>query len=312
MKISVRQAYHTLQSIFRLQYYLPNGQQKAMEVAVNDYGDESNCYRQRVLGEMVQKARGDIMAQFNDATTAANASYGRPAWYKYATYGGTASTATAVYATGDNDMYLPDEPNPTYWQQTVLCSTPTEGKLPESFSRKKIIFMDGKRRLEIWKDDNGGELVITPEDMQQARVDYFKGLRLQIITKRAEHKAEDLLKMFISEVDFRHYKERGFFLVKSGNKVYRIHKDSHKWIDMYEQQDSGLIVPKNRLCVHTATRDLPLADEALSKLMLIKSNKVIEHSNLHAIDSKPINRLADLLEPVKDDNCVCTPVMAQL
>ena len=64
---------------------------------------------------------------------------------------------------------------------------------------------------------------------------------------------------------------------------------------MYEKEGE-LFVPRNRLCTHTVNRELPRADEAFQKLMLIRSNKVIEHSNLHgASDLKPVSRIEDLL-----------------
>ena len=83
--------------------------------------------------------------------------------------------------------------------------------------------------------------------------------------------------------------------MKSGNRIFRIHKDTHKFIDMYERE-GGVFVPRNRLCVHTPTRELPKADEALAKLLLIRNNSVVEHSNLHGIENlRPVKKEEELL-----------------
>ena len=184
-----------------------------------------------------------------------------------------------------------------YWANDNCVPNTSAIGLPENFSthRIKITYKDGNKKLIIEKDANDGEMEVTPEDIMQARANWYKGMKLQIITKKAETKAEDLLKMFISEIDFRNYKQKGFFTVRSGNKIFRIWKDNHKQIDMY-QKEGGLFVPKNRLCVHTAERELPLADEALAKLMLIKSNRVFDQSNAHsASDLKPIKNVEELV-----------------
>lgn len=158
----------------------------------------------------------------------------------------------------------------------------------------KISFKDGKRTLSIEKD-YASEVIITPEDIEKAKIVYWKDARIHILERKAEAKAEDLLKMFISEVDFRNYKEKGFFTVKSGNRIFRIHRDTHKFIDMFEKEGE-VFVPRNRLCVHTPTRELPKADEALAKLMLIRNNSIIESSNPQSSsDLKPVRSLEELL-----------------
>ncbi len=145
----------------------------------------------------------------------------------------------------------------------------------------------GKHTLTIMKKlEDGGAIDITQEDIDRAKQEYLGQARIHIITRKAERRAEDLLRTFISEVDFRDYKEKGYFTVKSGDKVFRIHKDSHKHIDMWEKdKDRGIFVPKNRLCVHTERRVCPPADEALTKLLLIRSGQVIDSANLHPIDA---------------------------
>jgi len=152
-------------------------------------------------------------------------------------------------------------------------------------SKVKIKLKLGRHILEIQKDYNGGEIEINQEDIDKAKIEYIKNLNVNIIVKKAESKAENLLKMFISEVDFRNYKEKGYFTVKSGNRLFRIHKDSHKWVDMWERRRDGVFVPKNRLCTHTERRELPIADETLQKLMLVKSNRILEYANPYAVDN---------------------------
>ncbi|MFA6971414.1 MAG: hypothetical protein WC208_08445 [Gallionella sp.] len=156
-------------------------------------------------------------------------------------------------------------------------------------ARKSVLvrFKLGRHTLLINKTIGDDEcLEITQEDIDRAKGEHFQRRRVEIIAHKADGKAEDLLRMFISEVDFRDYKDKGFFTIKSGDKAFRIYKDSHKHIDMYEKdKDRGIFVPKNRLCVHTERRVLPQADEALAKLMLVRSGQIIESANLHPIDS---------------------------
>lgn len=177
----------------------------------------------------------------------------------------------------------------------VVYQTPTQNWDPmpvswtekhEQIKRVNVRFKLGKHTLCMYKDlDENGSIEITDEDITRAKDTYFKEKRVQIITRKAEGKAEDLLKMFISEVDFRSYKANGFFTVKQGNQVFRIWKDSHKHIDSFEKDaDRGIFVPKNRLCVHTERRVCPPADEALTKLLLIRSGKVEESANIHSAD----------------------------
>lgn len=141
----------------------------------------------------------------------------------------------------------------------------------------------GRHTLQIVKDPNNGSIDITQEDIDKAKAEYIKTLGVNIIVKKAERKAEDLLKMFISEVDFRNYKEKGHFVVKSGDQVYRIWADKHKHVDMWERRQDGILIPKNRLCTHTQDRVLPVADEVVQKLMLIKSNRISQYANFHPI-----------------------------
>lgn len=214
------------------------------------------------------------------ATGGANNAYGT---YTYATDAASTTYNSFVrYVQGD------------YEANVVVGGSGGNCIQTQQINRTKIVYKDGNRKLVIEKDVNF-EIEITPEDIQKARIAYWKDARINIISKRAETRAEELLRSFISEVDFRNYQEKGFFTVKSGNRIFKIHKDIHKHIDMYEKEGE-LFVPRNRLCTHTPTRELPKADEAFQKLMLIRSNKVIEHSNLHcASDLKPVRELEELL-----------------
>jgi hypothetical protein len=51
------------------------------------------------------------------------------------------------------------------------------------------------------------------------------------------------------------------------------------------EEDTGFLIPENQLCVHTPKRELPLADETLAKVMLIRSNMVLERANVHSVAS---------------------------
>ncbi len=148
----------------------------------------------------------------------------------------------------------------------------------------------GKRTIVVKKALDGNRLKVNLEDVDKAIEDCKEQFMFNISVRKAERKAEDLLKSFISEVDFRNYKERGYFTVEVNNKVYRIHRDKRKFVDLWEKQD-GILVPKNRLCSHTQSREIPHADEALSKLLMVRSGQIEQYSNFHAID-EDMNRLA--------------------
>jgi hypothetical protein len=287
-----------------LRYVLPNGEHKIVCQRVTadlltqrDVNAQSNliAYVKDALKDKAEKdvkdyvrqhaqeGRGLMPTLYDDNGTAG----AMTGWYDVATNAGTSTVPYATYRYAYEYGYR---------GSTVISPTPTQGENYDTsrVTRTKIVYNDGKRKLIIEKDVNF-EIEITPEDIQQARINYWKGARINIISKRAETKAEELLKMFISDIDFRNYQEKGFFTVKSGNRIFKIHKDTHKHIDMYEKEGE-LFVPRNRLCTHTENRELPRADEAFQKLMLIRSNKVIEHSNLHgASDLKPVRELEELL-----------------
>jgi len=165
----------------------------------------------------------------------------------------------------------------------------------------------GKRSVTVRKTVvNGTKVVITEADITKAMQELIEDKRVQVITHRAERRAEDLLHSMISEIDFRSYKENGFFMVKAGNKLYRIYRDKNKWIDMWEaDQKKEVFIPKNRLCTHTRTRDLPNADEALAKLLLIRSGSVIDHSNLHSADGGGIGHyIGESMNRIKDKELI--------
>lgn len=277
-------------------YRMPNGEQRVQCQVVADLEMRSGINAHSNLIEYVKdalkdKAERDIKdyvrqhAQegrmpnmvYNEYITSVDYGTGGTGWYD------VASTAAATNA-------VPYQ----YYRYTQGQFVEGENYDTSRITRTKIVYNDGKRKLIIEKDVNF-EIEITPADIQKAREDYWRGARINIIAKKAEARAEDLLKMFISDIDFRNYQEKGFFTVKSGNRIFKIHKDTHKHIDMYEKEGE-LFVPRNRLCTHTPTRELPRADEAFQKLMLIRSNKVIEHSNLHgASDLKPVREMEELL-----------------
>ena len=217
-------------------------------------------------------------------------------------YGGTAATtntninmtSTAMPAT-NGYIQMDNEPNWAFGNGNFTVNI--DQTLPISFGStqlwKRTINVRlklGKRTFVINKEIGEDDAIdITEEDIAKARGEYINSRRIQIITKKAENRSEDLLRMFVSEVDFRNYKEKGFFIVKSGDRVFKIYKDGHKHIDMWEKdKDRGLFVPKNRLCVHTEKRTLPSADEALAKLLLIRSGKVLESANAHGFDGVPV------------------------
>lgn len=198
----------------------------------------------------------------------------------------------------DNYVISPLRPNASNWlsasilydsDTTVTVADPIKcGYYPsETWEHEIEINVPlGKRSVTIKKKHKVGEkIVITEQDIVKAMQEKIEECKFQIITKRAERRAEDLLRSFISEVDFRNYKEKGYFLVKSGNRLFKIYKDKNKWCDMWEEDSEGIFVPRNRLCTHTQTKDLPEADEAIAKLMLVRSNRIIDHANLHPIDN---------------------------
>lgn len=148
-----------------------------------------------------------------------------------------------------------------------------------------IKFKDGNRMLVV-KKAYAEAIEITQEDVDAAKADWWKEARISVLEYKAEKKAEKLLAGFISELDFRNYKEKGFFVLRQGGKVYKIWRDTHKWIETYRvEEDTGFLVPENQLCVHTPKRELPLADEALAKVMLIRSNMVLERATVHSVAS---------------------------
>ena len=142
----------------------------------------------------------------------------------------------------------------------------------------KLKFKIGKRTLEVSKTLDGDSMELSEQDIDEAKVEYIRSARIAIITRKADKRADELLSGFISEVDFRNYQERGFFTVKQGNRLFRIYKDKHKKIDMWERE-GNLFVPKNRLCVHTQKKDLPDGDEALARLLLVRSGGLMNLAN---------------------------------
>jgi hypothetical protein len=189
------------------------------------------------------------------------------------------------------------------WQNITVSYNGNEDNISWASVSPVIKIKVGRHILKIRKEqDSAGEIEITPEDIEKAKIEYIKGMQINIITRRAETKAESLLKMFISEIDFKNFKEKGYFTVKSGDKVYRIWRDNHRWVDKWEKKD-GVFQPKNRLCTHTERRELPLADEALQKLMLIRSNRIEEFSNAHSLNGVQ-QGCAEEMKPIREEELV--------
>ena len=292
----------------RLKYRLPNGQQKYREMFVSADCARGECssgaYLEAIKTQLQRQAEHEVREYVSNNSQAGNMApsllYNTDVWEEAATSTNvitnpmTTATlmnnyiATEDWGTGAGNAYVRYT-----WEAAggATGQTLVDGHGVNSWtaigSKTKVKLKVGRRFLTIEKETNDqGEVVIEEADLVKAREQYYKDTQFQIITNRAERKAEDLLKMFVSEIDFRNYKKNGFFTVKQGNKIYRIWRDNHKWVDMWERDEkSGLMMPKNRLCTHTQTREIPLADEVVSKLMLIKSNRIHEHANFHGIDA---------------------------
>jgi len=280
---------------YRYSFTLPNGQQKygqqkyiiqqvpynetpaAIQIIENTL---ENMARQEIQNYVqIQTQYAPIPTNWINNTTTANQ---------------TANPQNYVWQTAWDNAW--DNENPPYpgsvpqsFIDGYIAGQKLSGIAQDAFRSVLVKFKLGKHTLIISKKISEVDecLEITDEDIARAKKEYFDRARVNIITRKAENKAEDLLRMFISEVDFRSYKQNGFFTIKSSDKIFRIYKDSHRHIDMYEHdKERGLFVPKNRLCVHTEKRSLPAADEALSKLLLIRSGKIIEEANLHSITNE--------------------------
>jgi len=297
MEFEIRQLPDYSRSI-RLKYTMPNGERKYVEQMISAQSYVGSNVMSPTLDEHVknalqERANHDIQeyvrnnaqggnmilhdtACYPDTVLATSTSTNTVAWYGQ----GTAADNFTMRYTWEDVATQGTNPYVNVVDDTGIRSWTRIG------GKQKIKLRMGRRFLLIEKEqDENGELVVDENDILAARERYYKDMQFNIISKRAERKAEDLLKMFVSEIDFRNYKKNGYFSVKQGNKIYRIWRDNHKWVDMWEKDEkTGLLVPKNRLCTHTEKRDIPLADEVVAKLMLIKSNRIHDHANFHAID----------------------------
>ena len=303
MRFYERQARDFCSKIFGLRFKVANGQERVLECSITQQAAMDNPQMVQYAQEKLQRQAQREIQQSMEVRQMPTNVYGNAyldnttGWLGIAggTLGGAiggALTATTTTATAYQQPYYNEyadnaaqlQANPQWYTTTATWNgnDATVQGWGTSLGKIKIKYRDGRRELIIEKD-YGSEIEITPEDIVKARMDYIKNARINIISRRAETKAEELLKMLVSEVDFRNYKEKGYFTVRNGNKIYRIWKDSHKFIDCFERTEQGIIVPHNRLCTHTLTRELPKADEAVQKLMLIRSNRVFEHSNLHGV-----------------------------
>lgn len=146
----------------------------------------------------------------------------------------------------------------------------------------------GRHTLIIEKDYSGSDIDVTQEDIDKAKVDFIKSLNVSFIVKKSERKAENLLRSFVSEIDFRNYKEKGYFEVRNGNHLFRINKESSSMIDTWEKSNNCVFIPKNRLCVQPNKSGLPASDIALQRLMLIRSGKIFDIANKHNSTQKEI------------------------
>jgi len=274
-----------------LSFPLHNGQRRhdSITVPVQAIADNPQV-EQACVDELLQRANREIRQtiQNNIQDHMGGAGVTGPGYIDYGTCVDYSSTAVeyagATGACGGAG---------TGWGEYVSLSPITIGSLSRKFVLNVKIKW-GRHTLTVCKQVELGaadNVEITQEDIDQARVNYIKNLNITILTKKAERKAEDLLKTFISDMDFRDFKEKGYFTVKSGNRLFKIYRDSHKWVDTWEKRKDGIFIPKNRLCTHTATRDLPLADEALQKLMLVRSNRIEQYANVHSIDANMMGEI---------------------
>ena len=284
MKISIVNSPYDCSKYVVANYYDTHGTPKTMQTKVTDIeamNSPVNILEQAKI-HLTRKVQQDVERSMGMGTV------DYPSYYSQVRYTANAGTLTTNSWDGtttalDNSMY--------YTTATINYDYPGSWQMTSSKRSIKIKFKSGKRTLIIEKDLGSDDVEVTPEDIEKAKVDYIRDARINIITRKADRKAEDLLKMFVSEIDFRSYKENGYFTVKNGNRLFRIWKDNHKFVDVWEK-DKGVFKPKNRLCTHTKDRSLPLADEVVQKLMLIKTNRIVEFANSHPID----NSMSELKE----------------
>ena len=272
MRISIDRDDMTLGYKVTAEYYDTKGQRSKYQTLINK-GVAENPFS---LAQVKYNVSKTIVNQLRKEVEEANMSpqvyrgtdiaYQSQVSYWYDVQSGTAVTNTA------GDMYNMGRSGDL--PQQIISPSPRLVTLKFKVGKRELVL---HRELGTYQ----GEINIEEKDIEEAKVNYIREAKINIITRRAEVRAEDLLQSLIPEIDFRNYKEKGFFLVKQGNKVFRVWKDNHKYVDMFENE-SGIFVPKNRLCLHTATRELPLADEVVTKLMLIKSNRIVDRANLHA------------------------------
>lgn len=266
--------YMTNQQMLRLKYTLPNGQEQYQQVAVDRYAMEQNQGTLSMIQEQMQQRVNREIRQWVDTNAT---DYTPTQWYANS----TATNDNWTWATDNSTSLTSDSINSLYrnaWQSEVT-----------------IKLRVGNRVLEIKKSVDGGEAEVTDEDIEKAKIDFLRKAKITILTKRAERKSEELLRGFISDIDFRNYKQRGYFTVKQGDKLYRIYRNKSEKVDHWERNERGVFVPKSRLCVHTQQLDLPAGDEALARLLLIRSG---------GIDRLANKWKADGLEEIKESELV--------
>jgi len=283
-------------TVVQLRYMMPNGENRVIRTSVAYQAQVQSTTIFEVVREgMENKARREVqdyIQQNAETGRGAVMTFNNPFYYDVNGTNAGLTIANPYYDQGTactNVNCVPTQAyNPGDFMQGYVAGNNVANVWKTSLTELSMVvkLKFGNKTLCLTKKMVDDCIEITEEDIARAKNEYLDKARITIIARKADRKAEDLLKMFISEVDFRDFTEKGYFTVKSGDKAFRIYRDGHKWVDMYEKaKDRAIFVPKNRLCVHTERRVLPPADEALAKLMLIRSGQIIESANVHDIDA---------------------------
>lgn len=254
----------------QVEYYRPNGERRviATQVGMDDLENDPRYQQQQMLHVKNQIIR-DVSEQVNKQMATVSPNY---IWYDDSSqvYTNTVTNTSigSEWITYDN---VRNAYNNIY------------GQVPQSRTIK-LKFKVGKRMLEVSKSLDGDSMELSESDIEEAKVEYIRQAKVQIITRKSEERSETLLRSFVSELDFRSYKQNGFFTVRKGNQLFRIYKDRNAKIDCWERNDRGLFMPKSRLCVGTSRKELPSGDEALARLLLVRSGGVEKLANRWAAD----------------------------
>jgi hypothetical protein len=95
-----------------------------------------------------------------------------------------------------------------------------------------------------------------------------------------EIKALQLLRRLVQEDKFAQYIKEQYIDIPAikGNKIYRIHRD--KKVEVINIFDNKI---ESRLCIHANCLGAPKTDEVIAKMLLAKSDKLIEKSNVYPV-----------------------------